>query len=509
MNFFTPRLTAVLFLVLTIGMACSKFDDLDVGEREAEFAIPLFSTEVSLQDVLENFDSTTFITVDADNNIVMNYKGDITARNSLDIFETLRRYDNLPLPVLDTLFALPFDIPNGLDIDFGVMKSGMVDWKWLSDHQEDIQVTVTFPNVTDPDGNVFTHVEDRKYSGTQLISIQGPFDLTGYTIRPEQDSFYVRYQVYRKDAMYNDTLSVFLMTIRDFTGSYVEGYLGQELYEIDRDTIEIDFFENWTRGDVYFADPKIKLTVQNSFGFPVRSKTNLVNVISFDGSVLPLRSDFIQNGINIDYPDFNQVGETIETVFFFNKDNSNIDSIVSFNPVAVDYDLDALPNPDGDTTIRGFVTDSSFFKSQVEVELPIYGKAVGFTAFDTIDVSFSEYDEVTKAEFKIISENEMPLQVDLQILFANSNNEVIDSLFQNQIAVIAPADVDGDGNSLGAKENINFVEMGTERFSKIRSANRAFVRASFSTTNNGQESVRVLANQSVSVRMGMKLGLVE
>jgi hypothetical protein len=114
----------------------------------------------------------------------------------------------------------------------------------------------------------------------------------------------------------------------------------------------------------------------------VRSKANILNVFTVDNEILAIESDYLNN-ITVDYPSLNEVGQTKSTHFDFNKDNSNIDVILGAGPTAIDYDFDAVANPDSNATIRGFMTDSSFMNVQVEVELPMYGAATGFEVRDT------------------------------------------------------------------------------------------------------------------------------
>lgn len=495
-----------IIICLMAFSGCKKFDQLDnieTPEQNAEFAVPLFSTETSIKDILENFDENTFITVRDDGLILLNYKGDFISRNSLDLFEGLGQLDNVPLPILDTVTVLPIEFPNSVELDYAILSNGLVRWGWQNPHPDPITVTVRFPSVFDQNGEAFTHVVS-DFTG-DLYLTPSAINLAGYRFETINDSLIVEYEVLKQDGT-KDKLNNFFLLVSDFEASYVEGYLGQDVYELDRDTIEIEFFENWTRGDVYFEDPKVFTTVENSFGFPVRSQANVFEVITVNGEKLALQSQAIDNGIDIDYPEFNEVGEVKTTYFTFDKTNSNIDSILGSNPVALDYDLDALPNPDGNTAIRGFLTDSSFFKVKLEVELPVYGKSLGFAANDTIDFNLSDYDDIENVEFKVITDNNMPLELALKIYFAQ-DDKILDSLFTDGYALVDAAEVDMDGNVIEPVTKTTFVDFNDARLDAIRGANKIYVTVDFTTYNGGQTSVRILADQEVKVRMGMKVGL--
>ena len=494
----------IIFGVL-IFASCKKVDSLDdlkVVNYDAEFAIPLFNAKTSFSDILEKFDEDTYVQVGPNDLITVFYKGDVAGRSSTDIFDTLNAYNNLPYPILDTVYPLPFSVPNSIDIDYAILKSGIFKYSFQDTISGPITVKVRIPNLS-YDDVPFEHTFTS--TGPIFALPAGTFDLAGYKITPENDTIKLHYEAYKDDTM-KIVLPVFFIQIDQFETSYVEGYLGNDIYELERDTIVIDFFENWTRGDVYFADPKINLTVDNSFGFPVRSKTNVLNVFTVDGDTLPLMSDYLDN-INIDYPTLNEVGETKTTHFDFNVSNSNIDEILGAGPTAVDYDLDAVANPDNDTAIRGFATDSSMFSVQVEVELPMYGSASGFEARDTFGINFDNYQDFNDVEFKVISENGIPLDVGLQIFFADENGVVLDSLFTPSQNILQAAPVDGEGLPTAIAEKTTFTTFDGLRFENIKAAKLLFLRASFSTVNNGETLVKILSTQEVEIRMGMKIGV--
>jgi len=309
-------------------------------------------------------------------------------------------------------------------------------------------------------------------------------------------------------------LAGFAAIFNDVTASFIQGYLGNQVFEFERDTIEIDFFENWTEGTLRFEDPTINFSVKNSFGFPVRSSINVLDVISVNDDIFPLSSPAIQAGIDFAYPQPDEIGCVKETNFSFNNENSNLVDLLEAVPKAVDYDIDGLTNPDGNTAIRGFMTDSSLLSVQVEVVLPVFGAVTNYNVFDTIkveqfdfDVDFEEYGEIDFAEFKLFSENNIPLNIDLQLFFADENKRIIDSLFTEVTPVVAAANVDADGNILESSIEEAFARVTEDRFERIKEARNLFLQARFSTPENGMRSVRVTADQNVKIGMGLKVGV--
>jgi hypothetical protein len=169
--------------------------------------------------------------------------------------------------------------------------------------------------------------------------------------------------------------------------------------------------------------------------------------------------------------------------------------------------VNAEPNPDSLTTIRGFMTDSSYFRVQMEVEIPIYGTATGFEARDTFAINLDNASDVTYVEFKVVTENEIALDVALQLYFADAQNVILDSMFTQAPIIMGAAPVDAGGEPIGTTEKITFSKFEADRLDGIRDAKKLFMKSNFSTSENGAKSVKVYRDNEVRVRAGMKLGV--
>ncbi len=519
----TMKINILFLLALVISAffnaGCQKLENLDkleVSGIDAEYAIPVFSTDFDMGEVLDNFDENSSVFFDENGQAILRYFGDFTSSGSEDIFAVLDIINNIPVPLADTVSALPFVAPNGVTLDYALLKTGGLRYVFTSDHEEAVTVTVSIPSFT-KDGEIFSHtLTTTPYTGTLPVAggLLSPLDLSGYTLNVPEDSIYVEYSAFREVSGFTDTLKAFAVIFNDVTASFIQGYLGNQVFEFDRDTIEIDFFENWTEGTLRFEDPTINFIVKNSFGFPVRSAINVLDVISVNDDIFPLSSPFIEAGIDFAYPQPDEIGCIKETNFSFNNENSNLADLLEAVPKAVDYDIDGLTNPDGNTAIRGFMTDSSLLSVQVEVVLPVFGAVSNYNVFDTIkvegfdfDVDFEAYGEVDYAEFKLFSENNIPLNIDLQLFFADENKRIIDSLFTEITPVVTAASVDVDGNVLEKSIEEAFATVTEERFERIKEARNLFLQARFSTPENGMRSVRVTADQNVKIGMGLKVGV--
>lgn len=503
-----------LLLLLLVG--CNQFADLenaDGSRYQAEYAIPLLNTSFSMNDLLENFEENSVLTVLPDGLLRLQYSGSVLTENADDVFEAI----NTTLSGLGGIAiesnreALPFSGPDGLVIDQMNLKEGLLFWSLVNCHEKEITATMTFPTVTkNGEALVITRTLDPFTGGDDCVELNNlfnPINLDDYIITTENDSIYVEYYAEDSDGMEIAPAEGVGILISGLAFSYAEGYLGQINHSSDPDRIDIDFFDNWIRGDVFFEDPVITFNFTNSFGIPTRAVVDRFDVISVDGDTLPLQSEFVTNGIDFPYPTLDEVGQTKSTDFVFDKDNSNIREILSSGPVAIFYDVSADTNPDGDTDVRGFVTDSSQYIVQVEVDLPLYGWAINFGVRDTFDLSLSDLDGADYAEFKMVTENAMPVSIGVQGYFRDAQGNVLDSLYENSTRVIEGAPVDAVGRPTGVQETVTFSDFPAERFTKIKAATQLEVVATFFTTTDGQQSVQILGDQDVKVRLGAILGV--
>ena len=135
----------------------------------------------------------------------------------------------------------------------------------------------------------------------------------------------------------------------------------------------------------------------------------------------------------------------------------------------------------------------------------MHGRASGFGIDDEFEIDLSDYGEIIEAEFKLIADNETPLNIDGQAYFVDKNGAVLDSLFDNGTSTIVKgAPVDMDGRVTETSTEISFATFSAARFDGIRSAQKVLIKTLFSTSNNGEQPVRAEAGQEAEIRMGLK-----
>jgi len=473
------RLLMFLLVVLHFS-SCKKYEGLEVELPDPEYAIPLGTFNLGINDVIEGINDSTTLLIDAEGLIHLKYKGIIQDFKGTDIAAFIDQWAGV-FPVFNLSRGnLPFSTPGNIDLDYALLSEGKIIFGYASSHPEPVNMTITLKNILDDLGNPYIYSRDHEEPFAEFFT--DTIDLTGYRLQPTNDSVVLTYDLFLKNSGVFDKIDLWGVNIIGFGASYIEGYLGQETFSIE--------------------DPSINVIIKNGFGFPIRSEGTAMNFFLEDGSIVPLNSAVI-NDINVDFPSFSEVGVTKTTVFPFNNTNSNISDLILSRPEALEYQFKAIPNPDLDTSIRGFFVDSSAFQIQVDVDLPLHGWARNFLAEDTSKIDLEPIDQkILSAELKMNIDNGLPLNVDLQAYFLDENNVAIDSLFNGDLQLL-----EGPGVGEPAVSKSILIPLTASQIDNLFLAKQIAATAILNTSGGDEISIKVLENQLIDLSMGLKINL--
>lgn len=509
---FKNQLLLLALLLLTFGCVdLDSLEDAKLPAYQAEFAVPLVNSRLTIEDLLAVDQSIGEVEIGGDGTIQLIYRGGILNRQSSEVLEDFQASFPPFIPITSKSQRIPLSLINNLDLDQLIFKAGAFSYYLENANDQAIQVNFEFTSLINEEGtplrfSVSLDANDgggmRPFSTNQ----EAPLDLSKYRLVPDNNEIVLQYTAQAPDGTPLNATN-FAIGLSELDFSYVEGYLGQVPFPGGRDTVTIDFFETYTNGEIYFADPSVRFFIDNSFGVPTRAVVNDFFVETLSGSQLLVESPLIESGVEFPFPTLQQIGQTAKGEVLVDGNSSNIDSLLSAQPIRVIYDVDALINPEANPNISGFLTDSSFFNVQMEVLIPLLGRADGFRATDTIDFDIGDIEGVNTAEFKIITENELGVDVSVQAYFLDDQKNIIDSLFTDLIPLIKGASVDGNGVPTTTTSVTTFVGFEAARIEKIRQAPFLVIEAQFSTETNGQQSVRIQNTQGISIRIGAILGI--
>jgi hypothetical protein len=519
----TIRICGMLLLGIFIWQGCKKgdFENPKLAAHDSEFAFPLFNTNLNISDLvgklLKGNDTKESLVVNADNTLTLSYSGDVSETKATKILDFLNTV--IGFPVDTSYFRYSFDlIPNGVNIRKAELNGGTIGAIIFNTLPQKIHGTFYLPQLT-KNGVPYSIPFEIQPGGAGGQTI----DMAGYSLLSQGNDLIIQYDAYLEDGTKilklpgNNGIPAVVMTLQYLTFSYLEGYWDKVEYDLNTDTIDININQIGLNGEVKVKNPKITITVYNSWGFPTRGLIKYLRFKAKNGDLLELKSPVIIEGtdvgIDFNYPSFaaGEVGQTKATTFYFDETNSNIAEIFNSNPTQMIYKVQGLANAESDPSLIGFITDTSTVRMNVQVELLLEGQLLNFPAEQNLNLDFGSFADSTgfeSAEFKLVTENGMPMTTSMQIYFRDINDVNIDSLFADGPQdAIRSAPVDAvTGLTTGITRTETFIPFTAARFENLRiKAKKGFFKAAFSTAQDGAVPVKILNNQGAVVKMGVKL----
>ncbi|MEM9823800.1 MAG: hypothetical protein AAF985_22135, partial [Bacteroidota bacterium] len=163
------RFIVPVAIAMTCGMlflpACNQFSDIDEiqdVEFEASYAVPIINSVSTLADLLDSSDEDlSQLTSDANGNYTFFYEDEGPEKSSEEIFEQI---PDFPFVLPDTYVSVPVNFYNNIELQEMIIKSGEIQFEFVSQHLEDIQVEIRFPQLK-RDGAMFRYNFDLNYNG--------------------------------------------------------------------------------------------------------------------------------------------------------------------------------------------------------------------------------------------------------------------------------------------------------------------------------------------------------
>ncbi len=491
-----------LLLVILVFFSCKPdlltIEEVNIELNDPEFAVPLINSKVSIQDALNEFDTGGFLDVDADNFMTLYYTGEVGSIPGVDIPEL----DDFELPIPDTTLIVDFGtIQSDVDFDFADATAGTMEISFSSNHMEDLTVIVTVENLS-KNGVIVSETIPVLYDNTATQEISRMIDLSDSRFDLESDNIEITYSC-RNGLNEHRPLTDLNLSFSGVQLDYIQGYVGEFSFALPIDTLVFDLFSDVIGGNLLLEDPSIAVTLNNGFGIPLEVSADTLAVVNENNETLFFNS-ILDDGVSIAFPSINEVGETKPTTFLFDQSNSNLAEVINFNPGKFIYKLRATTNPEQDSTLKGFVSSQSSISASIEAKLPLWLSANNFVLEETVDFDFESLEQIEQAEFKLITENGLPIALNVQAYFLNSNNVVIDSLFSNSDEFIVAAEINTNGDVVapGIGEKIQLFDQA--KFNNLENATQIRLRTAFATSDANNSSSRFYTDYEIGLKLGVK-----
>jgi len=524
-------LSVCLLFALSACVKDLKLKKIAGIEWNPEFAVPLVYSSITAKDVMVASYNGGSITEDSDHFITLVYRGNLLSLKASDFiqFPDQTASNSLALTALSIAalngtgsINLPFsqnftiNTVNGSSrIDTMYLKSGLFTISVSSDIDNNGSIAISIPGAT-KNGIPFSATLPLNFTGTSPVTSTVSVDLSGYRIvtvapTPPENQLQIdcnmTFTAASGSAATGDQIQ-FKESFSNLQFSKLFGYISQPLLSPNADTVLVDLFNNSLGGGSFtLADPKFRIIISNSYGLPILANFGVFQAFNQNRtpSTYSILGAGIPNPLPIGSPTQDQIGQSVVTSFELNKDNSNIVNIINNTPPYVIYQINAIANPAGvaPPSAPNFMLDTSNFKVDLEIEMPLYGTAKGFTVQDTVD-SFT-FEDASHLDYLLLRsniDNGFPCDIRIQVYFTDSLYNKLDSLVTGSDQIImAAAPVDANGKVSAPSSKITDVVMEKDRITKLKNMKYMLVKADAQTNDNGQTNVRIYTDYALSVKL--------
>ncbi|MDY6800313.1 MAG: hypothetical protein SVU94_03705 [Bacteroidota bacterium] len=488
-----------------------EFDKLsDEMEINVDILTPLAYGYLSMDDIIFEFDSTSYINTDEEGLLFITYEDslfsfladeliDIPDQNFPEYF--IESDDDIPpyaswddTVVVERTEYYEFNFSNNEDPDSIYINTADLNLQINSTFQHTGKLIIS-SNYIKHNNQPFNHTininnSSGSFSANQTLVLNNHViefidtTVTDTSFLPIDFTF----ELYDSGAGVNSGDQVeIILTLTDVDFNAIFGYVGNYELMSEAGELELNFFESLSDGYIEFEDPQVNFNIRNSFGVP--AEINIERFAGFknenDSITLDMEPEI--NPSNYAFPVIDEFGETKDTTISINRDNSNISAFLAFLPTYLQYNMNATSNPDGPGGAYNFVTKESKIEVDLEFVLPLWFKANNIALQDTIEMDLSGINEdaemIEKINLVLQVFNGLPVDIDFQIYFMDELYNPVDTLFdQGSQPIIAGGQINTEYKVTDPTRKVSVVEYFKQDIEKLEVVRFAYIRAGLKTS---------------------------
>lgn len=270
-------------------------------------------------------------------------------------------------------------------------------------------------------------------------------DLTGYKIVPKHssDSSFLTISISLNGTATSTSLNSmfsFSMSVSEIVPEIVYGFFGTKVVYNSPSEMALDFFDSYEFDDgIEFTGTDITMDVNNWTGTQFDVTMDLMRLVDRDSLSSNIKFN-IENTLYVDQvshdtyrPDGNF--KPCFNSFTLDTANSDVNSLLSIDPISYKYSIIVNSNPKGETK-ENFLTKESTLDCHVNMYIPLWMKVDNMDRNDTIDFDLNSIiidkdnaDYVDTLAMYFDFENGFPVTQLAQAYLVDGNMRIVDSLF--------------------------------------------------------------------------------
>ena len=409
--------------------------------------------------------------------------------------------------VLDDTISVDMSLGNGEVLKTLRLKSGSIDYTINYGIKEDANLTLSLPYAT-LSGVPFSKVISINSNNITSTVVSGSFDLTGYEFDLTANNSDTNAVVARivADVISSNIPVTFSssdgvsadLSLSNLNIEFLDGDLGLQSFNLDADTVDFNFSELDFDANITLADPRIDLTITNSFGMELGADLSNISAVN-DQQTLALTG---LGNVTIGAPAYGNFGDSVKTTVSINTTTTNIDDILAINPSKLIFGMNGSTNP-GTAPFNNFITDASYFAVGMDVQIPLYGGVSGFKLIDTLDFPREAFRNVLVGNVKTEITNEFPLDIYVQAYFVDSNFLILDSLQSTPIQMLKSSLIDpSNGDLVSPTTFYEDIELTEAKVNNIKNASKIILVSDMETASGGSNA-KFYTKFGMDIRLGV------
>ncbi len=464
------KYSLLLVVLVLIVSACKKVDLNKLSDTpwNPQLGAPLLNAEFTVGDIISKMDSNGNVGF-LNKVVTLSYSTTLDTLSIADMLkiQPIELANKIEFPVdaqfINQTIPVGFSLPpytsnHTFNFDFGLenqltkieFKSGELVLNLKTNIPHGFKFNIEIPTLVKGDKQFTTQVA-MPYNNLAENNIQVKVPLAGYTaelggtINPTGE-FKINITSTLIGSGKKVTSVNFIdlnLSIKEFGISYAEGKFGA-FSENLQDSVEINLIKNATTSEFGLTNPRVKFSIENSFGFPIeialnniKSRDHLTNIISPITINNTIKSKGISNRSDAASIDKILISNSnvIETGYKTLQANG-IDQLISSREKTLYYSVTPSANQSNSSA---FITDKSYLVIKATAELPLEGYASNLEINDTLDFKLDNGDlKLDYLEIKLLATNKFPLDVKGSLILLDENKSIIRNEFNQPLDLLKP-----------------------------------------------------------------------
>lgn len=293
----------------------------------------------------------------------------------------------------------------------------------------------------------------------------------------------------------------FSMALANPEFDLVYGYVGERELDVNFELLNLDFFDSFREGTISFAEPRFSFVFDNSFGFPLGIGFSQIAAITQQGQIIPLTGSAANSVGIVDGPQVGAIGTSVNTTLELNSANSNLSELISSMPKKVIIEVNTEANPTSAPAQYNFVAANSELSVGVLLELPMIVNINGLVARQNIDFDIADdLEQAKKLTLRLIAENDLPLGGEIELVFKDTNDNVVYTV--SETALFNGAPVGSDGRTSGTTTKVTDINFEDADIRLLEKATSIDVVTRLTTTGAASnEIVKFFSDYSLKIKL--------